>query len=366
MTGATKKKIKRAEYREAQKAAQTSGEHVALPKKRFYRQRAHANPFSDFDLEYPLSPAHMNWASHYPGFVDPDTSKLTVGGSRRILKDVEVVDIGCGFGGLLIGLAPVLPDTLMLGMEIRLQVTEYLQARISALRAQQDRLRKDPSSSEPIPEPQPTDTETSDLPEDAPAFPDASSKDAALIPGGYQNISALRANTMKFLPRFFARHQLSKIFICFPDPHFKVRKHKARIVSSALNAEYAYFLKPGGFLYTITDVEQYHRWILDHFGVQQKDDAAAATEKEHTAGVGLSEDNSKPGDDDVDSESDGESGEARVKELFERVSDEELVKDPCVKVMREETEEGKKVKRNNGPKFVAVFRRLPDPEWSTS
>jgi tRNA (guanine-N7-)-methyltransferase len=57
----------------------------------------------------------MDWASHYPAFVDPDESKLTLSGSRKLLKDVEVADIGCGFGGLLIGLAPVLPETLMVG-----------------------------------------------------------------------------------------------------------------------------------------------------------------------------------------------------------------------------------------------------------
>ena len=31
--------------------------------------------------------------------------------------------------------------------------------------------------------------------------------------------------------------------------------------------------------------------------------------------------------------------------------------------LREETEEGKKVTRNGGRKFVAVFRRGVDPEW---
>lgn len=30
-------------------------------------------------------------------------------------KKVEFADIGCGFGGLLIALAPVFPDTLILG-----------------------------------------------------------------------------------------------------------------------------------------------------------------------------------------------------------------------------------------------------------
>lgn len=58
----------------------------------------------------------MDWASHYPAFIDPDASKITLSGTRKLLKDVEVADIGCGFGGLLIGLAPVLPETLMVGM----------------------------------------------------------------------------------------------------------------------------------------------------------------------------------------------------------------------------------------------------------
>lgn len=35
----------------------------------------------------------------------------------------------------------------------------------------------------------------------------------------------------------------------------------------------------------------------------------------------------------------------------------------CVELMMNETEEGKKVTRNGGEKYVALFRRLPDPEW---
>ncbi len=48
---------------------------------------------------------------------------------------------------------------------------------------------------------------------------------------------------------------------------------------------------------------------------------------------------------------------------FERVPEAELEDDECVKIMRTETEEGKKVERNQGQKFVALFRRLPDPPW---
>ena len=34
---------------------------------------------------------------------------------RRLTQQVEVADLGCGFGGLLIALAPLMPDKLILG-----------------------------------------------------------------------------------------------------------------------------------------------------------------------------------------------------------------------------------------------------------
>ena len=51
---------------------------------------------------------------------------------------------------------------------------------------------------------------------------------------------------------------------------------------------------------------------------------------------------------------------------FVRVEDAEAMEDPCVRLMLESTEEGKKVARNQGSKFFAVFRRrrpeeLPAP-----
>jgi len=39
--------------------------------------------------------------------------------------------------------------------------------------------------------------------------------------------------------------QLTKMFFLFPDPHFKKTKHKWRIISPTLLAEYAYVLKVG-------------------------------------------------------------------------------------------------------------------------
>ncbi|KAK2737779.1 tRNA (guanine-N(7)-)-methyltransferase (tRNA(m7G46)-methyltransferase) [Myotisia sp. PD_48] len=290
---------------------------ASFPQKKFYRQRAHANP--------PISPQHMDWSSDYPAYLHPDPNEVNLAGARRLVKDVEVVDIGCGFGGLIVALAPLLPDTLMVGMEIRGQVLEFVRERIKALRAQK-------------PAPLPIEgAEQAIETDNARVEPHSTSSNDSPLPTesmAYENISAIRSNTMKFMANFFSRHQLSKIFICFPDPHFKARKHKARIVSPTLNAEYAYALRPGGKLYTITDVEDLHIWMVTHFEGQDPRNSEGKEEK--------------PND---------------ISQLWERLSDEELADDECVRVMKEETEEAKKVTRNNGEKFVAVWRRKEDPEW---
>ncbi|KAK8174911.1 guanine-N(7)--methyltransferase [Phyllosticta citribraziliensis] len=290
MAGHASKKQRRDAYRDGLSHKGDEAQVAELPKKKFYRQRAHANPFSDHMLTYPVAPEHMDWASLYPAYAvekqpheqsqqqqpESEDAQGARAGDRRISKDVEIADIGCGFGGLLFALAPKLPESLLLGLEIRTSVTEFVQEKAKALRIQ-----------------------------------NAST-------GQYQNVACLRANTMKFLPNFFRKGQLSKIFLCFPDPHFKARKHKARIVSYTLNSEYAYVLRPGGIVYTITDVEDLHLWMVDHF-------------EKH------------PG--------------------FERIPEAELESDVCVEVMKTETEEGKKVTRNGGKKYVACFRRPEDPPW---
>lgn len=187
-------------------------------------------------------------------------------------------------------------------MEIRSSVTEFVQEKVKALRSQHR--TQQPTITAPR-----EDENTTEATKDT-----ASQHD-------YQNVSALRANSMKFLPNFFQRGQLHSVFLCFPDPHFKARKHKARIVSSTLSSEYAYVLRPGGKVYTITDVRDLHEWMVEKL-----------------------------------------QGHA----LFERVGEDECEGDDLVRVMRTETEEGKKVERNAGEKFVAVFRRLDDPEWPSS
>ncbi|PNS19762.1 tRNA (guanine-N(7)-)-methyltransferase [Sphaceloma murrayae] len=335
MAGPANKRQKREQF-----AAQ--GE---LPKKKFYRQRAHANPFSDHALTYPATPNHMDWTTHFPAFVDDrkpsdsmetgteDSHEATL--PRPLKQPVEIADIGCGFGGLLFALSPRMPTTLIVGLEIRTSVTAYVQEKVKALR------NRSVLPSAPSDDPS------------APSAPSSNPTDAAPPPtkNNYNNVSALRANTMKFLPNFFQKGQLRSIFLCFPDPHFKARKHKARIVSQTLNAEYAYVLRPGGCVFTITDVRDLHEWIVGHF---EKSEGWERVNVQHwvDAMQGIAKG-------DGNGEVDGAVEELDV--VDGPPSDDEIRM--CVRLMMNETEEGKKVTRNKGNKYVAVFRRQEDPPW---
>ncbi|CAN8207285.1 unnamed protein product [Coccothraustes coccothraustes] len=247
-------------------AAAEEEEAAVPPQKRFYRQRAHSNPLADHTLCYPSRPQDMDWASLFPSFFPPEAAPGTPPAR------VEFADVGCGYGGLLVALAERFPRTLALGLELRGKVAAFTRARIRALRAAQ--------------------------------------------PGRFGNVACVRGNAMKHLPHFFLRGQLSKLFFLFPDPHFKRTKHKWRIISPAMLAEYGYVLRPGGLVYTVTDVPELHQWMLQHFG-------------EHP--------------------------------LFEPLPPAQLAADPLLPLLPAVTEEGQRARRAGRPPCTAVFRRRPDP-----
>ncbi|NXR40452.1 TRMB methyltransferase, partial [Zosterops hypoxanthus] len=188
----------------------------------------------------PPRPQDMDWASLFPSFFPPDAPPGTPPAR------VEFADVGCGYGGLLVALADRFPQTLSLGLELRGKVAAFTRARIRALRAAQ--------------------------------------------PGRFGNVACVRGNAMKHLPHFFRRAQRTK--------------HKWRIISPAMLAEYGYVLRPGGLVYTVTDVPELHQWMLQHFG-------------EHP--------------------------------LFEPLPPAQLAADPLVPLLPSVTEEGKKAQRAGRP-----------------
>ncbi|KAK9843552.1 hypothetical protein WJX81_008511 [Elliptochloris bilobata] len=245
------------------------------PKKRLYRSRAHSNPLSDMRAsDAPTTPADVDWAALYPAYFSSDEAAQ---GSSRARQPgeptVRFVDVGCGFGGLLVRLSPLFPDTLILGMELRDKVALYVKERVLALRREHA--------------------------------------------GQYGNVACVRTNSQKYLPNFFRKGQLTKLFFLFPDPHFKVQNHRRRIISPQLLAEYAYLLAPGGRVYTATDVPELGTWM-------------AARLDEHV--------------------------------LFRRLSEEEVAGDVAGGMLTSATEEGMKVARNEGQTFVAIYERIQPVE----
>ena len=93
------------------------------------------------------------------------------------------VDVGAGVRRL----AKLFPHKLVVAMEIRDQVTSYVQQRIAALRV-------------------------------------AAEKEGDSL--AYQNAAAIRVNTMKQMANYFCKAQLEKMFFLFPDPHFKAANHR--------------------------------------------------------------------------------------------------------------------------------------------
>ena len=80
---------------------------------------------------------------------------------------VRHLDIGCGYGGLTMALAKIFPDKLVLGLEIRAKIVEYVKLKIEALRNE--------------------------------------ANDMVL----FQNASCFRTNCQRYLPNYFEKGQVS-------------------------------------------------------------------------------------------------------------------------------------------------------------
>ena len=128
-----------------------------LPKKSKYRMRAHCNPLAEISIPYPITPKYVDWSEHFPKILGKsdkenceiynNTKKFPI---KYIFDDVEessncytgmknkganILDVGCGYGGLLFNMSPHLAEgDLALGMEIRDKVANFVSERIKILR----------------------------------------------------------------------------------------------------------------------------------------------------------------------------------------------------------------------------------------
>ncbi len=113
------------------------------------------------------------------------------------------IDIGCGYGKFLMKTAEIYPNENVLGLEIRQKVYEYVEQ----------------------------------------------------ITKEIDNCSVIRTNALLFLPNYFQPNSIKKIFVLFPDPHFKKRKQKGRMICRQMMNVFKYLLCDEGELYISTDVK---------------------------------------------------------------------------------------------------------------
>lgn len=77
---------------------------------------------------------------------------------------------------------------------------------------------------------------------------------AGFIQAGVANARSVFANMSVDMPRLFAAGSVRRFFLNFPDPWFKSRQHKRRVIGPPLIAEVGRALAPGGELYVMTDI----------------------------------------------------------------------------------------------------------------
>jgi tRNA (guanine-N7-)-methyltransferase len=71
---------------------------------------------------------------------------------------------------------------------------------------------------------------------------------------GVTNVRNVFANMSVDLDRLFAPRSVRRFHINFPDPWWKSRQHKRRVVGAGLIGELAEVLEPGGEIHVMTDI----------------------------------------------------------------------------------------------------------------
>jgi tRNA (guanine-N7-)-methyltransferase len=75
-----------------------------------------------------------------------------------------------------------------------------------------------------------------------------------LLRADLRNVRLVFANMSVDMPRLFGDATVRRFFLNFPDPWFKTRQHKRRVIGSELVAEIERALEPGGELFVQTDI----------------------------------------------------------------------------------------------------------------
>jgi tRNA (guanine-N7-)-methyltransferase len=122
------------------------------------------------------------------------------------------LEIGCSTGRWMIGYAKLFPKRAIVGVEIRLKYIDHVRQKI----------------------------------------------DKEHIP----NAQVSRANISTAVPKLFKPGQLGNVFIMFPDPWYKKKHFKRRVVNPEFLNQLGEYMAPGSELHIATDQEQFGKEML--------------------------------------------------------------------------------------------------------
>lgn len=80
-----------------------------------------------------------------------------------------------------------------------------------------------------------------------------------------QNVRIIHGDALLVVEQMLAPESVDGILLFFPDPWPKTRHHKRRIVRDGFVGLLRSRLRPGGFIYAVTDWEEYAEWMLAVF-----------------------------------------------------------------------------------------------------
>jgi len=80
------------------------------------------------------------------------------------------------------------------------------------------------------------------------------------------NVRIIERDAVEVIAKMIPPRSLAGLHIFFPDPWPKKRHHKRRLVKRPFTEALASRLKPGGYLYMVTDWEDYADWALVELG----------------------------------------------------------------------------------------------------
>jgi tRNA (guanine-N7-)-methyltransferase len=84
------------------------------------------------------------------------------------------------------------------------------------------------------------------------------------------NVRLVCCDALFFLRDFVAADSLTGVHVYFPDPWWKRRHRKRRVVTGEFAAQCERVLAPGGRLHIATDVEEYFQVMIGLLGVQPR------------------------------------------------------------------------------------------------